>query len=253
MASMASWTTTLLSVLFAWCLSSGCSPHPTDGVIEEISPAPGSTGVSVHARVSIRSSLPFDPKTISSQNFLLQTAGGARIDGTVVLEDRDTRLAFVPDSPIPDDERFVACLSAEVRTIEGGGLTAYRPDPELDRLEPHSPGECFEFSTASALRVRSAYLVENPTEVRIYFSQEIASGSIESSSVTVDQDGQTLQVGLRYSPTLNRLTIFPPNELRRDEPFAVFLPSDLRSSDGQMLNDGEGSVLEIDGQELSIR
>ena len=227
-------------------LETGCATQSGEGIVEELSPAPGSSNVDSQASMVLKTNLPLDAASVKEDGAVtLLTAEGHRVEGLVSLNPSKTEITFTPKAPLAKGETYRLCLLPLVRTSGGSPLSAYRVDPELDILTPLDQGPCFRFSTKKHLKVREAFTLPEEGTIHIYFSRELDPQSVNDAEILWSQGRHTGSMEMRYSPTKKMLTLYPNGSVDFTLPIEVRLPPTIKSPDGISLNPEDDTVVVV--------
>lgn len=225
----------------------GCSFAAGEGIIEEVFPAHGSSGVDTDTCITLRTNIPIDSFSVKKKGGLIvTTASGDAIQGEIVTDSTGTQITFVPRNAFPKDERFLICLQPSFRTSSGTRFSAYRVDPDLTFLDAIQNGDCFQFSTKPELSVRRAFSEPHHGEIRVYFSREPDLESIKEADIIWKQNQITGPVSMRYNPTKNMLIIYPAGNVDLNRPLTLIFPESLTATDGVALKHTAIDVFPID-------
>jgi len=221
----------------------GCSHSITEGVIEEVYPNPGSSGVDTFTDITVRVNLPLDSSSFhKSPPLTVTTTKGDSIQGDFAINQSGTQITFIPHEELTSGEDFVVCLSHSLKTVSGGSVDTYKIDPDLEHVEPLK-NRCYSFSTKSDLVVRGAFSLSSQKEIRVYFSRDLDLESFTETDITYEQNQNTDTVTMRYSPTKKMLLLYPQGGARLDQPLTLTMPGSISTPDGVHLDEKELDIL----------
>ncbi len=204
----------------------------TANTIESLEPRPGQTNVD--PRTTIRIQLASPPPSRKLEDMVQVFDGqGREIPGAV--ERQNMGIVFIPDAPLPDGQTIKVCVS-NMEDSQGNKVEFYRFDPELDAMEWWGTTHCYSFGILPDLRVTKTFLDRSTPSLRIYFSRQVASDSLEGVQVRLGRDGPLLATRIRYNPTLFRLTLVLDDRINPDQPLVVTLPATVHTPDGRYLS-----------------
>lgn len=211
----------------------GCALSQGQGIIEEVSPSPGSTGLDPMTSITVKTNIPLASSTVESNRSVeLVTSTGENIPGEISLNPSMTTLTFHPTQPLPQGQSFQLCLKSGLRTSNGGTIDSYRLDPDLDILTPLGKNACFSFSTKNVLKIRQAFSLTEEQAIYLYFSSKLDPMSIKDADIFWSQGSQRGSVEMRYSPTNKKLTLYPKGTVDLKRPVEIVLPPSISTLDG---------------------
>ena len=100
------------------------APDVTPPSIASVSPANGSSGVSLAATVKVTFSEAMDPATINAGTIILRSASGAQLSGTVAYDPTAHSAELKPASALPNASVLTAFVTTGVKDAAGNTLAA---------------------------------------------------------------------------------------------------------------------------------
>jgi hypothetical protein len=102
--------------------TTGLSPDLLAPAVTNITPADGSTNISVTTVIQIKFSEAMDPLGFSIPGSVLLTTGGQNVSGTVSLSADGTLAMFQPTAPLSSGTSYTVSLSTDLHDVAGNQL-----------------------------------------------------------------------------------------------------------------------------------
>jgi hypothetical protein len=180
-------------------------PDVTPPTVSSVFPGLGVTGVPLASSVSAVFSEPMDPATITSATFLLKTAAGALIPGTVTYTAATRTAQFTPTAALPNGATVSGTITTGVKDVAGNGLQSdfALSFKTLDEVPP---------SIVATLPAAGATGVGLMAGIVVTFDEEIDPLTLNVSTFTVTAtSGGTPVTGSVSYNAATRQGIFNPS------------------------------------------
>ena len=241
----------LLAAAALLCVATSASPP----VIDRITPGLGSSSVPVDQPLEIELERPADPDTVSHESVRLRRlVDDALVVATVELTDGNHRIVLGPDAPLDPETDYALELDlARLRDHDGNAYAGLRYDESLRSVWETSGLLRVEFTTRRELRVGRAFVVSDPDELLVYFSEAVDPTAVTTDSISLTTAGGKVSFDVRYNADENRLRVLPLAPLSAGQTYTLTLNADITTPDGATLGSGQGEALSFRLDEERIR
>ncbi len=232
----------LLLLSAAALLSVATSASPP--VIDRITPALGSSSVQVDQPLTVELERAADPRTVTSQTVRLLDSRGAVVPSTLELLESGRVILLRPVEPLHVGSDYELVLDMEgLADRDGNVYVGLRYDESRSDVWEVSGLLRVPFTTRKDLVVGRGFLVTEPEELLLYFSEEVDPRAITTSTVTLSSDAGPVNVDLRFGSETNRLRVLPLEPLDPQRQYTLSLSPSIATPIGLPLNDGAGEHL----------
>ena len=222
----------LLTLLLVAC---GGSSDGKPFSIQGTSPAKGERNVALDTKIKITFNKPIseiDQTSITTSSFSLQDEKFNSIGGDFSFSAND--IVFTPTKELKPDKKYILKINTNIKDKGGKSLglsdtiifyTQSKEDPEE---KPKG------FKVTNTVPSDNGVGVSLDSKILIYFSEDIALGSINSYNVKLYNSSND-EVGIKLSSSNNLLTITPQEGLKPESLYRVGLLKGIKDTKGNEL------------------
>jgi hypothetical protein len=213
------------------------APDVTAPTITSTSPTTGSTGVSSAATVAVTFSEAMDPTSISAATFVLRTAGGTSVAGTVSYA-AATRIAeFKPDAALSSATAYTATVTTGVKDVAGNRLAA-------DVTVSFSTRDEIPPAVSSVFPGNGATGIPASTIVSAVFSEPMDAATINGSTVTLREtsSGAAVAGTVTYNSSERTVSFAPSTALSNSTGYTLTITTEVKDLGGNAMTAAFASV-----------
>ncbi len=247
--------TLLLALLLGGAALLSVATSASPPVIDRITPDLGSSSVPVDQPLTIELERPLDPDTLTAQTVRLRSmVDGQLVETSLELTDANHRIVLRPASRLEPQADYELELDLSTLTdSDGNPYAGLRYDESLSSVWETSGLLRVPFTTRQSLTVGRAFLITDPDEMILYFSEAVDAEALTVESVSLDSDAGQVPIDLRYNAAENRLRVLPLIPLQPGQSYTLRLSADITTPDGAHLAAGEGELLFFRTEDERIR
>jgi hypothetical protein len=224
-------------------------------VIDSISPGLGSSSVPVDQPLEITLERPVDPDTVTDRSVRLRrVVDGLLVAADLELTESNHRIVLRPLAPLDPETDYALELDlAVLRDADGSAYAGLRYDESLRSVWETSGLLRVSFTTRRTLKVGRAFVVTDPDELLVYFSEEVDPTRVTGEAMSLTTAGGQVSFDVRYNAEENRLRVLPLAPLEVGQTYTLTLDADITTPDGAALGAGQGEQLTFRIGEERIR
>jgi Bacterial Ig-like domain len=223
--------------------------------IDRITPDLGSSSVAVDQPLTIELERAVDPDTATAQTVRLRClADGHLVEASLDLTDSDHRIVLRPTTRLASQTDYELELDlATLTDTDGNAYAGLRYDESLSSVWETSGLLRVPFTTRQSLTVGRAFLITDPDEMILYFSETVDVEALTTQTVSLHSEAGSVPIDLRYNAAENRLRVLPLTPLGPGQSYTLQLSPDITTPDGAQLAEGAGEVLSFHMEDERIR
>ncbi len=247
--------TLLLALLLgaAALLSVATSASPP--AIDRITPDLGSSSVPVDQPLTIELERAVAPDTVTAQTVRLRRmSDGQLVAATLDLDDDNHHIILRPTAHLePQTDYELELDLATLTDADGNAYAGLRYDESLSSVWETSGLLRVPFTTRQSLTVGRAFLITDPDEMILYFSETVDAEALTVESVSLWSEQDQVTIDLRYTASENRLRVLPLTPLQPGRTYTLQLSAGITTPAGASLAAGAGEVLFFHTEDERIR
>jgi O-glycosyl hydrolase len=218
-----------MSASYSWLFTTAAAPAP---VVSTVTPADGSTGVSIGTTVTATFSTAMNASSITASTFTLAAQGGAAVTGAVSYDAASQTATFTPTAGLSYGTAYTATLATGVTSSSGTALAAAKTWSFTTAAAPPSTAP----TLTSMFPASGATIVKVTSAVTATFNEAMVASSLTTSTFTLTaQGGGAVAGAVSYNAANMTATFTPAANLAYNTQYTATITTGATATNGEVL------------------
>lgn len=196
--------------------------------IRGVMPRPNQVGVEAEAKVAVRFTTPFDPRSVGEGAVRVEDEHGRRFPGEIRMVARDTTLVLTPYEPFPPGVVLRVAVSDQVRAAKGSPLEGKRSW----RFRTSRTG------SLSVVRVEPEdKVLETDSAITVVFDRPVDTDTLRAGDLVLEGAGVEHSGSIVWDETSTIMIFAPHVRLAPGTDYQLHLPVGLSDREGKGMED----------------